>query len=120
MTRLWQGDAFLATSTTEPPSAMRMRPSSGLASRPAVVDGHRGSLRRTAGTDRVADDTVARMTESATIIPAETLAAKRSERERQRQKCQPYAGSILDALDDEDNPPSAPASPAQLKQETRR
>lgn len=55
---------------------------------------------------------------SATIIPAETLAAKRRERERLRQECAQYAGSILDELDEKTDQ-SAPASRAREKETHR-
>jgi hypothetical protein len=56
---------------------------------------------------------------TATIVPAAELARRREERERYRQERQPFVGSILGLLDEEPDPPCAPASPAQQK-ETKR
>lgn len=102
-----------------PPSVLSSRPWSGSASRPVAAAGRYGSPTRVAAdTDRVADDTVARMTESATIIPAERLQAKREERERERQQREAMAGSILGLLDEDDHP-SAPASRAEHRKPTQ-
>lgn len=60
---------------------------------------------------------------SADIIPPEEFARRRAERQRQRrERQQPFTGSILHALtllDDEPDPPRAPASPSAPKKETR-
>ena len=53
---------------------------------------------------------------TADIISAEEFARRREEREQKRQAREALAGTILAALDDD--PPCAPASPAQNK-ETR-
>jgi hypothetical protein len=56
-----------------------------------------------------------------TIIPAHVLEAKREERERLRREREAWAGSILGVglLDDDDDQPCAPASPAQKETTTR-
>ena len=55
---------------------------------------------------------------NSTIIPPTVLAAKRRERERLRQECAQYAGSILDELDEKTDQ-SAPASRAREKETHR-
>jgi hypothetical protein len=55
----------------------------------------------------------------ADIIRPEELARRRAERERKRKDGRPFAGSILDALDDEDDQQRAPASRAREKETHR-
>lgn len=54
---------------------------------------------------------------TATIITAQRLEAARKERERQRRQSNAFQGSILAGLlDDEDEPTSGPALPAERKE----
>jgi hypothetical protein len=56
---------------------------------------------------------------SGTVTTAEEFARRWAERERLRQQRNSFAGSILGLLDDDPDPPCAPASPARPKEKQR-
>ena len=57
---------------------------------------------------------------TAIVIPPEILARRRAERDKQRQQSNAFSGTILSGiLDDEEDPPSAPALPAERREPTR-